>query len=115
MPYELFWHGPISAYLQFRAAHDKREKETIEEQNRVAWLNGAYIKRALEATYHLFNMHVKPSANPYPPEPLKPQKQLTQEEKEQQRRIIDKCRETNEKIARILEAKAHGGTDNRQP
>ncbi|WP_312694120.1 hypothetical protein [Caproiciproducens sp.] len=109
MPYELFWHGPISAYLQYRAAYYKRQEET----NRVAWLHGAYITRAIAAC-------APHSKAVYPDRPIVP---LTPEQEERRQQMEDMIAEHNEQMRQIqerqaiefqqklMEANFHGGTD----
>lgn len=89
MPYELFWHGPISAYWQYRAAYYKHLKET----NRVAWLHGAYITRAIAAC-------LPDSKTPYPESPIVP---LTPEQKEKRQATADAIAEHNAKMREIRE------------
>lgn len=115
MPYDLFWHGPISAYLQYRAAYFKRERDRQEQENRVAWLNGAYVTRAIAAC-------MPESKAPYPQKPIVP---LTPEQEEKRQKMENMIAEHNEKmrkiqeqsavklqqslIAKAQEAKPHGG------
>jgi hypothetical protein len=99
MPYELFWHGPISAYLQFRAAYYKRLEEQKEEANRVAWLNGAYVSRAIGSAFG-------GSKSPYPSEPIKPNKPLTPEQEHKQQEMADAIQEHNEQMRKIKEQQA---------
>lgn len=117
MPYELFWHGPISAYLQYRAAYYKRQKDQQEETNRVAWLHGAYITRAIAAC-------MPKSKVQYPEKPIVP---LTPGQEEKRQQMADAVAEHNAKMREIreqaaiklqrqlesqmVEAKSHGGTD----
>lgn len=113
MPYELFWHGPISAYLQYRAAYYKRLKEQQENENRIAWLHGAYITRAIAAC-------MPKSKAPYPGKPVIP---LTPEQQKKRQQMEDMIAEHNEQMQKIQERKAiefqqklmeaniHGGTD----
>lgn len=113
MPYELFWHGPISAYLQYRAAYYKRLKERQEEINQVAWRNGAYITRAIASAFD-------GRKNPYPSKPIIP---LTPEQEEKRQQTEDMIAEHNEQMRKIqerqalefqqklMEANFHGGAD----
>jgi hypothetical protein len=111
MPYGLFWHGPISAYLQYRAAYCKKQKE----KNHVAWLHGAYITRAIASVFD-------GKKNPYPQKLIMP---LTQEQEEKRQALEDQIAKHNAKMrkiqeqqaskfqrklsAQITEAKSHGG------
>jgi hypothetical protein len=117
MPYELFWHGPISAYLQYRAAYYKNQKDQQEEANYVAWLHGSYITRAIAHS-------LDSKKNPYPQRPIVP---LTPEQEEKRQALEDQIAEHNAKmrkiqeqsaaefqqkiISQMAEAKSHGGAD----
>lgn len=110
MPYKLFWHGPISAYLQYAASHELQARD----ENRVAWLNGAYITRAIASAFD-------GQKHPYPEKPIVA---LTPEQEEKRQKTEDVIAEHNEKMQKIeeraaiklqqkliaeAEAKAHGG------
>lgn len=97
MPYDLFWHGPLSAFFQYRAAYIMREKENQEQQNRLAWLNGVYVTHAVGVAL---------GGGKYPKEPIKPQKQLTPEEQIKQEEMNAAIIEHNEKMRAIKERKA---------
>lgn len=121
MPYDLFWHGPISAYLQYRAAYYKNLKDRQEETNRVAWLHGAYITRAIAAC-------MPKSKSTYPEKPIVP---LTPEQEEKRQALEDKIAEHNARmreiqeqnaakfqkkmISQMAEAKSHGGRTDHRP
>lgn len=96
MPYDLFWHGPISAYLQYQAAYYKRLKEQAQEESRVAWLHGAYITRAIASAFD-------GKKNPYPQAPVR---QLTPEEERKQREMTDMIERHNEQTRQIQEQQA---------
>jgi hypothetical protein len=92
MPYELFWHGPISAYLQYRAAYYKRQRD----ENRVAWLHGAYITRAIASAFDS-------KKNPYPEKPIVP---LTPEQEKKKQEMDDMISAHNSKMQEIEEQNA---------
>lgn len=96
MPYELFWHGPISAYLQYRAADCKRVKEKQEDENRIAWLHGAYIIRAISHS-------LDGQKSPYPEAPIRP---LTPEEEQKRQKMTDMIEKHNEEMRQIQEQQA---------
>lgn len=113
MPYELYWRGPLNAFLIYA------EKARLQagQENRVAWLHGAYITRAIGSAFD-------GQKHPYPQQPIA---QLTPEQEEKRRQTEDVIAEHNEKMreireqgaiklqrqleAKIAEAKSHGGTD----
>lgn len=97
MPYELFWHGPLSAFFQYRAAYLIKEKEKTEEQNRVAWLNGVYISQAVAS--------VLSEKSKYPDEPIKQKRRLTPEEQEKAEKMNAAIVEHNEKMRKLKEQK----------
>ena len=96
MPYDLFWHGPISAYFQYRAAHFKQLKEHEEDVNRVAWRNGAYITRAIAAC-------MPKSKVSYPEKPIVP---LTPEQEERRQALEGQIAVHNEQMREIQEQAA---------
>lgn len=96
MPYDLFWHGPISAYLQYRAAYLKRQDEQQESKNCIAWLHGAYMTRAIAAC-------MPNSKVTYPEQPIV---SLTPEQEEKRQQTEDMIAQHNEQMRKIQERQA---------
>ncbi|HEX3038149.1 MAG TPA: hypothetical protein VHO94_04050 [Oscillospiraceae bacterium] len=97
MPYDLFWHGPLSAYLQFRAANTLNKKERSDNLNYLAWLVGIYSIRAKVA------LHGKEE---YPEEPIKPKPKLTPEQEEEHQKTVDAIQNHNEEMRKLKEKQA---------
>lgn len=96
MPYDLFWHGPISAYLQYRAAYYKRLKEHEKDLNRAAWYNGAYVSRAIASSFDS-------KKNPYPKSPIR---RLTPEEERKRQATADMIEKHNVEMRQIQQEQA---------
>jgi hypothetical protein len=92
MPYDLYWHGPISAYLQYAASHELQKRN----ENYVAWLHGAYITRAIVAC-------APNSKSSYPEKPIVP---LTPEQEKKRQEMEDAIAEHNAKMQEIREQSA---------
>ena len=68
MSYDEFWHGEAELARYYREAHDIK----LEEQNLVAYMQGAYVKSAISDFVEFFGMgakHPKVGKN-YPKEPI---------------------------------------------
>lgn len=94
MPYELYWRGPLSTFLIYV------EKARLESQkeNRVAWLHGAYITRAITSAFS-----TEEHPHPYPQGPIV---QLTPKQEEKRQAMEDAIAEHNEKMREIREQSA---------
>lgn len=51
MPYELFWHGTLNAYLVYLEKYKLDQKAKSDEINLSAWLTGIYIKHAIASSF----------------------------------------------------------------
>ena len=49
MPMDLFWNDDPAYYWRYCEAYRQKEKKREEELNSFAWLQGAYIQRAIVA------------------------------------------------------------------
>ena len=63
MPYELYWHGSLNAFWEYREKFIIESKRMAEERNATAWLNGLYIQNAVAAIFS--------NKTHYPKEPIK--------------------------------------------
>ena len=84
MTYEQYWYGDPLMVRAFYKADKIRQQRLVEE----AWLNGAYVLRAIDAT--VGNIVRKKGAEPavYPKEPFRleeePKKTQTEEDKQKE-------------------------------
>lgn len=101
MPYDLFWHGPISAFFIYA---DKNRLEKENQRNNsldIAWLVGDYVRLAMLDVYKAYNPLIdgKKSPNyPYPQKPYRPPKPLTDEEKAERKMLTDKMKRVNAEL-----------------
>ena len=69
MPYDLFWHGDPMFYYLYLDAYNKKIKDEneifINQENYKAWLQGIYVKKAIECNNPLIKTKVE-----YPEKPL---------------------------------------------
>ena len=100
MPYDLFWHGPFSAYSIYAKKSSIEAEQKEKHLLYAAWLYGTYTKRAIESCYKLYNPFAGKHDDdiPYPKEPLSLKPEKTPEEKEERKRLIEKMKKVNEKI-----------------
>ena len=97
MTYRQFWDEDCRLVIAYRKAYQIRQ----EEQNRLAWLNGLYIYKALQSTPIVVHGFAKSGTKvePYPNKPIDftPEKPMTAQEK------ADKeAQEQTEKIKRNM-------------
>lgn len=101
MPYELFWHGPISAYFIYADKYRLEKENQRNEMLDKAWLIGDYVGHAMRSVYKLYN----PLANsekspdyPYPQKPYRPQKPITEEEEAERKMLMEKMKKVNAEL-----------------
>lgn len=97
MTYRQFWVDDCRLVCAYRKAYKLRQ----EEQNRLAWLNGLYIYKALQSTPIVVHGFAKKGAtvDPYPSKPIDfdPPKPKTAQEK-----LDAEVREKSERMKRQL-------------
>ena len=96
MTYRQFWIDDCRLVIAYREAYRLRQ----EEQNRLAWLQGYYIYRALHGNPLIVGLADKRTKfEPYPNKPIDftPQKAKTAQEK-----LDDEMREKSERIQRNM-------------
>lgn len=92
MPYDLYWRGPLNALLIYA----EKARLEAERENRIAWLNGAYVSRAIANV-------LDGKKQPYPKEPIR---QLTPEQERKRQETADMIAEHNEQMRQIQEEQA---------
>jgi hypothetical protein len=107
MPYELFWHGPLSAYFIYAEKARVEFERKQDEMNNRAYLNGLYTREALLSVYHMFNPYAGKNARilPYPSKPIKPKKPLTPEQERKKEEVAEMIREHNLLIKAQMEGR----------
>lgn len=76
MTYEQFWDGDAEMVRDFRFAYKRR----LEQENRMMWLQGLYIYKAIEAIMPALSIKTKNlSIQPYISDPIP----ITQDEEEE--------------------------------
>lgn len=73
IPYETFWKLNPATLAAYQEAFDKKAKLEAKERDTVAWLQGAYVMRAVAAAVN--------SKNQYPKAPLAQEEARTQAQK----------------------------------
>lgn len=108
MPYDLFWNGPINAYFLYREKMILEAGCERDELLNKVWLYGKYFSLAMMDVYKAFNPWAgKDSPDfPYPAKPYRPPRELTPEEKEERRQIVEKMKKVNEELEKV---NTHGG------
>lgn len=99
MSAEEFWEGDCRLVAGYRKAYRIRMENSERIADRDAWLNGAYIRRALNSVALLVNGFVPKGmhADDYPSEPL-----LAKAEREKKQEIKQKAQEDQTKLAMAL-------------
>jgi hypothetical protein len=100
MPYELYWRGPLGAFLIYA----EKARLEAERYNYRSWLDGRYTREALQSVYHLFNPMLRAEApkHPYPSEPFKPPKPVSKEQEQRRQEMTDAILKHNQKIREML-------------
>lgn len=101
MPYELFWHGPISAYFIYASKYCLEKESKRNGMLDQAWIIGDYVQHALLSVYKLYNPLVDDKRSPdypYPQKSYRPPKPLTDEEKAERKMLMEKMKKVNAKL-----------------
>ena len=90
MTYDQFWKEDCSLVIPYREAYRIRQ----EEMNRMAWLQGLYMYRALQSTPIIVHGFARRDTmiEPYPAKPLEFRKENAQRKDEQARRVSERIR-----------------------
>ena len=90
MTYDQFWKEDCMLVIPYREAYRIRQ----EEMNRMAWLQGLYMYRALQSTPIIVHGFARRDVKiePYPAKPLEFRKQSTERKDEEAKRISEHIR-----------------------
>lgn len=90
MTYDQFWKEDCSLVIPYREAYRIQQ----EEMNRMAWLQGLYMYRALQSTPIIVHGFARRDTKiePYPAKPLEFRKENAQQKDAQARRISERIR-----------------------
>jgi len=83
---EEYWDGPVGLKTAYRKSFEIRAERDERIADRNGWLNGLYVKHALESVYLLVNGFVPKNTEsiPYPEKPILQEEREKEEKRKQQ-------------------------------
>lgn len=109
MSYNQYWHGDVELARYYRKAYKRKQRDDLERENYLLWLNGLYIYGALNRIAPLFVPFANTQPEPYFNEPFPIFEKTKDEIIETQKGEMEKMRNYLEEFMRKQNSEDNNG------